>query len=410
MFSLCKTVKIYQTVNHYHNPTSSAQPPSEQHELQFEESLRPSKLEHSRTRTNDTHPRRYGIHLSLRPPSPARLSASDSRLPDFPSSHSAHDSLKLRSSADDCDSPLIVESKISWGEVSPRLKHYHTEQRPIDPPTPPEPLQLFPLPQEDIGLSFIPLRKQPTRTTNASLAQESLSGSHKLDNEFSPLKKSGAFLRSGSRSRLEDSVRPDSLRNTLECKLAGSWKAGEASESLLRLSCSSYTQLFERGGAMEEEFSQTCSLELKKEGSSFLRDLVQEVGESVILGKVIPEKEMKIVKSNNDLLYKHSRMDSQDFKPTLSNVIEREAESPVKRLQKRYGQNLLHPYDKETIVSKSFTSRQSCRGKPIIDESLIIEHEITTKFQPLGRSAVSKPFYRLLLARETSTGMLVATK
>lgn len=65
-----------------------------------------------------------------------------------------------------------------------------------------EPLQLFPLQEQDIGLSFIPLRKQPTRTTNASVAQESLSGSHKLENEFSPLKKSGAFLRSASRSRL----------------------------------------------------------------------------------------------------------------------------------------------------------------------------------------------------------------
>ena len=61
------------------------------------------------------------------------------------------------------------------------------------------------------------------------------------------------------------------------------------------------------------------------------------------------------MKSNNDLLHKHS---PQDFKPSLSNIIDRE-DSPVKRLKKRYGENLLNPYDKETIVSKSFVSKSN---------------------------------------------------
>lgn len=54
----------------------------------------------------------------------------------------------------------------------------------------------------------------------------------------------------------------------------------------------------------------------------------------------------------------------------------------MRRLKKKYGDNLLNIYDKETIVSKSLTSKSAasksnCHEKiHIIDESIIINHEI----------------------------------
>jgi hypothetical protein len=178
----------------------------------------------------------------------------------------------------------------------------------------------------------------------------------KIDAEFSPLKRS-SFLRSSGRSKMDESLRNSleySLRNTLDLKLSGSrLRKEDASESLLRLSCSSYSQVppVQYGYS---DFSQSCSLELKKE-ESFLKEYANDVSQSIILRPA--EKEMKYVRSNYDLLCVDAA--TQDFKPTQSNILERDCDSPVRRLKKKYGENLLNIYDKETIFSKSFTSKSN---------------------------------------------------
>jgi hypothetical protein len=63
------------------------------------------------------------------------------------------------------------------------------------------------------------------------------------------------------------------------------------------------------------------------------------------------------------------------FKPTKSDILERDCPSPtLTRLKNFYGHNLLNFYDQETIVSKSFVSRsnESKEKKHIIDESIIL--------------------------------------
>lgn len=77
-----------------------------------------------------------------------------------------------------------------------------------------------------------------------------------------------------------------------------------------------------------------------------MKEYANDVSQSIILGKIIPEKEMKNVRSNYDLLNKDSRISQHEFKPTQSNIIERDRESPVRRLKKKYGDNLLNIYDK----------------------------------------------------------------
>ena len=122
------------------------------------------------------------------------------------------------------------------------------------------------------------------------------------------------------------------------------------------------------------------------------------------------------MRSNYDLLNKDSRCSQHEFKPTQSNIIERERESPVRRLKKKYGDNLLNIYDKETIVSKSLTSKSAasksnCREKvQVIDESIIINHEIEDKFRPLNGKVVNRDSFRMFQAREEGTNILVSIK
>lgn len=141
------------------------------------------------------------------------------------------------------------------------------------------------------------------------------------------------------------------------------------------------------------DFSHSCSLELKRE-ESFLREYANEVTESIILRA--GEKEMKYVRSNYDLL---QEAPPGEFKPTQSNIIERDCDSPVRRLRKKYGDNLLNIYDKDTIVSKSIASRSNQGDRnPIIDESIIIRHSVEDRFRPLPNRILSKPHYRMFLA------------
>lgn len=292
MFNLCKTVKIYQTINHYHIGDSGVGHLVDSHELKYQESLAPSKndnQEDPRLQTVDSHstaPRRTGISVSIREaqqnyPSPAKgMSLTKSKKDSLHASRtnsSAADSLKLRSSRrEDCDSPRIVESKITWAEMSPRPKA--CDPLPELKPTPAE--------EEMPILAFLPLKKETTRTTHASLPMESQRGSDpKIDAEFSPLKRS-SFLRSSGRSKVEESMRNSleySLRNTLDLKLSGSrLRKEDASDSLLRLSCSSYSQVPVGPQYGYSDFSQSCSLELKKE-ESFLKEYANDVSQSIIL-------------------------------------------------------------------------------------------------------------------------------
>lgn len=139
MFSLCKTVKIYQTINHYHLADPSVGHLVDSHELKYEETLSPSKTDNQedpRLQTLDSHstaPRRTGISVSIREtaqnyPSPNKGMSLTKSKKDFlrnsRTNSSNADSLKLRATRrDDCDSPRIVESKITWAEMSPRPKH-----------------------------------------------------------------------------------------------------------------------------------------------------------------------------------------------------------------------------------------------------------------------------------------------
>jgi hypothetical protein len=113
MFNLCKTVKIYQTINHYHIGDSGVGHLVDSHELKYQESLSPSKTDNQedpRLQTVDSHstaPRRTGISLSIREgqqnyASPAKgMSLTKSKKDMLRASRtnsSAADSLKLRSS------------------------------------------------------------------------------------------------------------------------------------------------------------------------------------------------------------------------------------------------------------------------------------------------------------------------
>jgi hypothetical protein len=86
MFDLCKTVKIYQTINHYHISNSPANHFVDSHELRFQEDSHPSQSAHTHAlsiQTVDSHsvvPRRTGINLSIKgtpekySPSPKKIS------------------------------------------------------------------------------------------------------------------------------------------------------------------------------------------------------------------------------------------------------------------------------------------------------------------------------------------------
>lgn len=142
MFNLCKTVKIYQTINHYHLGDQGAAHLVDSHELKYQETLSPSKTDNQedpRLQTLDsrsTAPRRTGISVSIREgtqnyPSPNKGMSLTKSKKDFlrnsRTNSSNADSLKLRNSRrDDCDSPRIVESKITWAEMSPRPRPYES--------------------------------------------------------------------------------------------------------------------------------------------------------------------------------------------------------------------------------------------------------------------------------------------
>lgn len=123
--------------------------------------------------------------------------------------------------------PLIVESKITYGEMSPRLSHKETQER----TTPP-------VQEQDTPPLDLPLRKRTTGTTEHSLQNNQ-------SKITSPLKKSTSFLRTSSKSRLEEPVKnscENSLNNSIDFKFSNyKLKREDASESLLRLSCSSYS-------------------------------------------------------------------------------------------------------------------------------------------------------------------------
>lgn len=195
-----------------------------------------------------------------------------------------------------------------------------------------------------------------------------------------PLKKSTSFLRSSSKSRIDDSVRnslvvDSSLNNTIDFKFSTyKPKKEDVSDSLLRLSCSSYTEILDKAqpSRVYEDFSQTCSLELKKEESCLLNDYACDVNESIILNKSGIDKKLKEVKSNYDLFRRGE--EEEDISQVHSIIIGQGRDSPVQKLKKRFGDNLLHPYDRETIESKSFISRSHNESKAnhVIDESYII--------------------------------------
>jgi hypothetical protein len=84
--------------------------------------------------------------------------------------------------------------------------------------------------------------------------------------------------------------------------------------------------------------------------------------------------------------------------------------SPLKKIKKRYGNELLNLYDKDTIVSKSMESRVSSQPRQIIDESILIEHEIGNRFVAVVGSAHQHEQNRMQLVRETATGIVVSTK
>ena len=65
---------------------------------------------------------------------------------------------------------------------------------------------------------------------------------------------------------------------------------------------------------------------------------------------------MKNVQSNYDLLSESSQLSESELKPTYSGMLEPKYQSPVDRLKRKYGDNMLSPYDKETIISRSFVS------------------------------------------------------
>ena len=126
-----------------------------------------------------------------------------------------------------------------------------------------------------------------------------------------------------------------------------------------------------------------------------MKDYVCEVNESIIMEK--EEKKLKEVKSNNDFFQNE---DNSDFSEAHSIIIGKGRDSPIQKLKKRYGDNLLHPYDKDTILSKSFVSRShnETKSNHIIDESYIIEHQIYNEFSVVKGSEVNRENFRMFLA------------
>ena len=133
MFNLCKTVKIYHTVNHYHPQQTSTEPS----ELQFQEEnapVAPPPSAHTSIRMVESHsvsPRkssRTGINISLKESSASPYKNSQhtlthdlSRSQHNRSSTNSHAHSSERSSIklknfnrfEKC-APVIVESKITY--------------------------------------------------------------------------------------------------------------------------------------------------------------------------------------------------------------------------------------------------------------------------------------------------------
>jgi len=127
MFNLCKTVKIYQTINHYNISEQTFPHTVDSHELKYEDSL-PTHSQHLPSshgvqEPRRSLPRRQGISLSIKrdgdSPSPRKECTSKCTgdlLSASKSNSSEIASLKLRSTQrGDFDSPRIFESKITWG-------------------------------------------------------------------------------------------------------------------------------------------------------------------------------------------------------------------------------------------------------------------------------------------------------
>ena len=123
----------------------------------------------------------------------------------------------------------------------------------------------------------------------------------------------------------------------------------------MRLSYSSCTQTIEQrhSSHYHEGLQHTNSLELKRES---LGAYAEDAGDSIILQRHLISREMKNVQSNYDLLMSGSQLSESEVRPTYSGILDK-CESPVRRLKRKYGENMLSPYDKETIESRSFVSQ-----------------------------------------------------
>lgn len=136
MFNLCKTVKIYQTINHYHISDPTFPHTIDSHELKYEDAF-PTYSQHlpsspALQKPRTSLPRRQGISLSIKrdgesssPRKECSSKCTGELLSSSKSNSSEVASLKLRSTQrEDYDSPRIFESKITWGEISPRISSY----------------------------------------------------------------------------------------------------------------------------------------------------------------------------------------------------------------------------------------------------------------------------------------------
>lgn len=207
MFTLCKTVIVYNTLSQYtHRPRHPA-PQVDQHEINFEEQQPPLQRDspkNSTIQSIESHTinlKRTGISLSIKSkasqasPHKSNMTSSTKHRDDHLSVSEAQN-IKIRAiNQENCDSPLAVESQITWGDLSPRLKGYESRDTRLTAPE-----------QESGQLCFLPLKKITTRTTNNSEVHSSLRNSiKKQDCVESPLKKSTNFLRS-SNAKMEESI------------------------------------------------------------------------------------------------------------------------------------------------------------------------------------------------------------
>ena len=377
----------------------------------------------SRHGTTDTHlsstRKRNGISLSLKEgtPTPAVTHSHRHTLSAHKPETLGHARTRLTDSHPHKSQfhevqPQIVESKITWVEVAPPLRHSHPN------PSSPQTRHKTSIALSDLpDLTATPLKRGTTGTTSPSQVgpvvhiTEAKTEAREVK---SPLKKSASFLRSSGRSRCTESMKNSlnfSLLNSQEHRITASLlKRDEHAESLLRLSCSSYSQILENKppASTKEELPASASMELKREQPS-LGAYAEDAGDSIIFAKPVISREMKNVQSNYDLLLDTSQLSESEFKPTYSGMLDAKCESPVDRLKRKYGDNMLSPYDKETIVSKSFVSHER-ENVPVIDESVILTREIENKFAPVEGHSIETEDYRLFLGVEQHLGLLCSVK